>query len=136
MKPVLTAMAWVEAAAGVGLLASPQWAASILLGAQLDSPAGVVAARIAGAALLALGLACWRARVDSTGPTASAIVLAMLVYNVVAVALLAHGWISLGLHGIGLWPAVTLHAALAAWCVACLVGRSVTPPNNPERRSK
>ena len=44
----------------------------------------------------------------------------MLMYNIVATAVLAFAGIGLGLHGVALWPAVILHAAMALWCLACL----------------
>jgi hypothetical protein len=48
------------------------------------------------------------------------LIAAMLLYNVATAAALAFAGIGLRLHGIALWPAVVLHAAMAVWCVACL----------------
>jgi len=76
--------------------------------------------RVAGAALLALGVACWFARGDALGGDAKGLVAAMLLYNVAVAALLAYAAIGLKLGGPVLWPAVILHAAMAVWCIACL----------------
>jgi len=73
--------------------------------------------------LLALGVACLLARDDTQSRAARGLVVAMLMYNIVATAVLAFAGIGLGLHGVVLWPAVVLHAAMGVWCIVCL-GRS------------
>jgi hypothetical protein len=120
MKTLLIVTAVIEAATGLALVLSPSMPASMLLGASLDMPAGLVVARIAGAALLALATACWLARNDPQSRAATGLIAALLLYNVAAVAVLVHAGMGLGLFGIGLWPTVVLHAALGGWCIACL----------------
>jgi hypothetical protein len=120
MKSLLVVTALIEAVAGMVLVVSPAPAVSLLVGATLDTPGGLVAARVAGGALLALGLACWRTRDAPEDLGARGIVAAMLLYNTVVAAVLVHAGLGLKLSGIGLWPAVVLHLALAVWCVACL----------------
>ena len=114
--PIVTAV--IEVGAGLALLGFPSAAAMLLLGTPLDTPAALTVARVAGAGLLALGVACWLARGDTQSPAARGLVGAMLLYNVAAVAVLAFAGIGFGLHGALLWPAVILHAGMAAWCVA------------------
>jgi len=118
-KPLFIVTAVVEAGAGLALALAPSVLVSLLIGASLDMP-GMVVARIAGVALLSLGLACWLTRNDGQSRAATGLTTALLLYNVAAVALLAYAGTGLGLSGIGLWPAVVLHAALAVWCLACL----------------
>lgn len=119
MRTLLVVTALLEATTGLALLLSPSLPISILLGSPLDAPAGSIVSRVAGAALLALGVACWVAR-DDHGRAANGIVTAMLLYNLSAVALLAYAGLGVGLSGIGLWPAVMLHTGLAVWCVTGL----------------
>lgn len=115
MKKLLTISAIIEAGTGLGLLIVPSVLAQVLLGAPLDSPIALTVARVGGAGLLTIGVACWLSRHDG-----SALVVAMLFYNIAAVAILAYTTLGLALSGIGLWPAIGLHTALAVWCVAAL----------------
>ena len=119
MKRFLILTAILEPATGLALIAVPAIVVRLLLGAEI-SGASIPLGRVAGAALLALGVACWLARDDTQSRATRGLVVAMLMYNLVATAVLAFAGIGLGLHGVVLWPAVVLHAAMGVWCVACL----------------
>jgi hypothetical protein len=120
VRKLLIMSALVETAAGLTLLFSPPLVAALLLGASLDAPAALVVARVAGAALLSLGGACWLARDDGPSRAARGLVAAMLLYNCAAIAVLANAAAGARLVGVLMWPAVALHAVLAVWCIACL----------------
>ena len=119
MSRLLKLTAIVEVATGLALIAVPAIVVRLLLGAEI-SGASLPLGGVAGAALLALGVACWLARDDTQSRTARGLVVAMLIYNIVATAVLAFAGISLGLRGVVLWPAVVLHAAMGVWCTVCL----------------
>ena len=125
MKPLLLTTAVVEAGIGIGLLAAPSVVARLLLGAPLDAPAALTVARVAGAALLALGVACWLAASDTQSCAARGVVSAMVLYNVGAVVVLGAAGIQSQRVGIGLWPAVILHTAMTAWCITSLLGKRI-----------
>ena len=124
MSRLLKLPAIIETATGLGLMAVPSVVVRLLLGSPLGTSAAVMLARVAGAALIALGVACWLARDDTQSRAARGLVVAMLIYNIAATALLAFAGIGLGLHGVALWPAVVLHAAMGVWCGTCLRRRS------------
>jgi hypothetical protein len=117
-RTLLIVTAVLETATGVALLFSTPLVAQLLLGASLDEPAALIIGRMTGAALLAFGVACWLAREDGARRAGRPLIAAALLYNVAAVAVLAHAGAGMKLAGILLWPAVALHAALAVWCVA------------------
>jgi hypothetical protein len=121
MKRLLMISAIVEAPTGLGLITVPAVVVRLLLGSPLDTPAAVTLGRVAGAALLALGIACWLARDDTHSRAARGLVATMLLYNLAVAALLADAGISLRLQGLALWPAVILHAVMAVWCAASLL---------------
>src|SRR5438094_5393155 len=121
MSRLLKLTAIIETATGLGLIAVPSVVVRLLLGSPLDTSAAVMLGRVAGAALLALGVACWLARDDTQSRAAGGLLVAMLTYNIAATAVLAFAGICLGLHGVALWPAVVLHAAMGVWGIVCLV---------------
>jgi hypothetical protein len=123
-KWLLSVTGAVEAATGLLLLAAPSVLVELLLGEAPDSRTGETVSRVAGVALLALGVGCWLARQDASSRAAGSLVAAMLIYNLGVVSVLGFAWASLGLSGIALWPIVFAHAGLAAWCVACLSERA------------
>jgi len=120
MNRLLKLTAVIEAATGLALIAVPAIVVRLLLGAEI-SGASIPLGRVAGAALLALGIACWLARDDTQSRAARGLVVAMLMYNIAATALLGFAGIGLGLQGVVLWPAVVLHAVMAIWCVTTLL---------------
>jgi hypothetical protein len=126
MSRLLKLTALIEAATGLGLIAVPSIVVRLLLGSPLGASAAVMLARVAGAALLSLGVACWLARGDTQSRPARGLVAAMLLYNIATVAVLAFAGVDLGLHGMLLWPAVVLHAVMAAWCAGCLRRSSIS----------
>ena len=112
-KILLTITAVFEGATGLALIVSPDSVISILLNAALSEPGGIVACRVAGAALLTLTIICWLYRSADRG--AVGVTWGILFYNVAASSLLVNAS-SEGYAGIALWPAVLLHLALAVWC--------------------
>jgi hypothetical protein len=122
-RKLLIVTTLIEAPIGLMLLVAPPLVAGLLLGASLDAPAFLIVGRMAGAALLSLGVACWLARDDGPSLALRGLIPAILLYNCAAVVVLAHAGAVVGLVGVLMWPAVALHAALAVWCgVAAATG--------------
>ena len=117
MKLLLTLTALFEALTGIGLIVFPSIVISLLIGTLPDGAVVVTLARIAGAALISLAIACWLSRNNAA---ATGIVKAMLFYNLAAAASLIYASIGDKLSGAGLWPAILLHAGLAVWCFIAL----------------
>jgi hypothetical protein len=122
MRKLLATTAVLEAGTGLGILALPSAVASLMLGSPLETPAAVAVARIAGVALLALGVGCWLARRDELGPAARGLVAAMALYNFGVIAVLVHAAVGMAIAGIALWPTVVAHAAMGIWCITGLRG--------------
>ena len=125
MKKLLIVTAVIEAGAGVGLLCCPSAAMALLLGSPLDTPATLTLGRVAGAALFALGVACWLAHFDAQSCAARGLVSAMVLYNLGAVVILGVSGIQSQPVGVALWPAVVLHAVMTVWCIVCLLKKPI-----------
>ena len=126
MKRLLTLTALIEAATGLALIAAPSVVVQLLLGSPLGTSAALTLGRVAGSALLALGIACWLARDDTQSRATRGLVSAVALYNLATVAVLSFAGVGFGLHGVALWPAVILHAMMSVWCIARLRRSSKT----------
>jgi hypothetical protein len=122
MRWLLFVTAIIEALAGEGLLLAPAIVARLLVAASVPD-AVVPLLRVCGAALLGLGVACWLVHGEAQGRSARPLVLAMLVYNLGAVIVLAVAGVQAQPTGVALWPAVIVHTAMAAWCIAALLAK-------------
>jgi hypothetical protein len=103
----------------------PSLVGRLLLGEALTGIA-IPVARVAGIALLALGIACW------PGPPR----VGMLIYSAAVTLYLAYIGFVGGLTGVLLWPAVVLHVVLTALLTrASSAGVNETNPgrNGPGR---
>src|SRR4051812_31839557 len=99
-KKLLMVTALIEMGTGAALLIVPSFSAEFLLGEGLFSPQGLIVARVAGAALISLALACWFGKTGDAR-SQSGLVAGMLVYNLAVPILLMHGWFSSGFRGVG-----------------------------------
>lgn len=104
MKRVLILAAVAEAATGLALLILPSLLGRLLLGEELTGIA-IPVARVAGIALVALGIACW------PGPPR----VGMLTYSAAVTLYLAYVGLAGDFGGILLWPAVVVHAAVTGF---------------------
>jgi hypothetical protein len=123
-RTLLMVTALAETPIGLMLLVSPALVLAFLFGVSLDAPAALMVGRIAGAALVSLGGACWWARDEGPSRARRGLVAAMLLYNCAACAVLAYAAAGVRLVGVLIWPATAVHAVLAVWCIACLRSES------------
>jgi hypothetical protein len=101
MKSWLLVAAMCETATGMALLIVPSIVTRLLLGEELAGVA-IPVARVAGIALIALGIACW------PGPP----LVGLLIYGTAVTMYLAYLGLVGGLTGILLWPVIVLHGIL------------------------
>ncbi len=113
MNKVLPIAAVAEAATGLALLVTPALVGRLLVGVEL-SGVTIVVARVAGIALVALGIACW------PGPPLGG----MLIYSSAVTLYLSY----LGIQGdwVGplLWPAIILHGILTVLLLGVFLKQS------------
>jgi len=105
MKKVLALAALAEAGTGVVLLAYPPIIVRLLFAAEITG-AGVVMSRLAGIALMGLGVAYW------SGNSAFQPLCGMLTYSTLAMLYLVRIGIRGAPEGPLLWPGVVVHAIL------------------------
>jgi hypothetical protein len=104
MNNVLVLAAVGEVATGVALLLVPSLVGQLLLGAELTGVAMTVA-RVAGIALVALGVACWPGTP----------LVGMLTYSAAVTLYLAYVGFTGGVIGMLLWPTVFLHGIVTVF---------------------
>lgn len=103
----------LESVTALALIIDPCLVASILLQSSLETPGDVIG-RIAGGALLSLGIACWCARKSPMAPASLGVGWGLLAYNVVACATLAFAGSAMAGGGLVALSAALLHGLFGA----------------------
>ena len=116
MNRLLKLTALIEAATGLALIAVPSVVVRLLLGGEVSGP-GIPLGRVAGFAMLSLGVACWPARTSASPGKSNSPLRAMLTYNILTTLCLLFRGTSGARIGPFLWPAVVLHGALSSLLV-------------------
>jgi len=123
MKKVLTLAAVAEAATGLALLVVPSLVGQLLLGTGLTG-VSIPVARVAGIALIALGIAC----------LPGLALVGMLTYSALATVYLAYIAIRGEWVGPLLWPAVVLHAVLTGLLARAWFSKTRLPSDIEEEK--
>ncbi len=111
IKKILALTSVAEAATGVLLIVVPSLVGRLLLGAELTG-VSIPVARVAGIALIALGVGCF---------PGSSVLRGMLAYNVLATLYLLYLGIRGEWVGLLLWPTVVLHAILTTFLILAFI---------------
>jgi hypothetical protein len=123
VNTVLLIAAWIEIIVGASFVLALNAQTQLLFGTTIEGP-GAAFARLAGIALIALGVACLPSRLEGTRQHP---VRVLLFYNIGAAILFAWIGATTTLWGVVLWPVVILHGVLAVALALSLVrGSRVT----------
>jgi len=109
LAKVLALSALAEIVTGIALVMSPVFVVTSLL-APVTSALIIPIARVAGIALIALGVACWA----GWNRVADGAFRALLSYNLLVAGYLTYLGTAGHLGGVLLWPAVILHVGVTA----------------------
>ena len=120
MKKALALASVAEVGTGLLLLAWPPIVVRILFGAEI-SGVGCIMSRIAGIALIGLGISCW------PGDSAFQPLHGMLAYSTLAMLYLVYIGLRGEAVGLLLWPAVAAHVILVALLVRVRLKEQTTP---------
>ena len=116
MKILLAVAAACEAVLGLALLLFPPIVVRLLFGAQIIG-AGEVMSRLAGIALIGLGVACW------PSSSASQPLHGMVTYGTLAAMYLVYVGVRGQGGGVLLWPAVVVHVILIVLLLRAWYGK-------------
>jgi hypothetical protein len=120
MRRLLVITAVIEVPTGLALLLIPALVVRFLIGGEISGTA-IPLGRVAGVALIALGVANWLASFDAASCTARGVATAMVIYNLGIAAIFFATGVRSSSVAIGLWPAVGLHAAMGILCLTSLL---------------
>jgi hypothetical protein len=123
-KALLIVTAIGEVGTGLFLVLLPQIVLALLLGVTSAAIETIFISRVAGAALVSIGVASWLSREDRHSNSQYGLVVGLLLYNSAITAMLAYVRIALNMAGIALWPAIAIHLVLGVWCAIELMSNT------------
>jgi len=124
MKNLLAFTALIECATGLLLIVIPEVVTGFLIGSWPGPNSAILILRIAGIALLIIGIVCWLSRNTEQNRFTRRLIISLMVYNITIPVVFIYMAIAINLSGPGLWPAVLIHLLMLAWCIINVIGKT------------
>lgn len=121
-RTVLLIAAWFEIFVGASFVFALDAQSQLLFGVAAEG-AGAGFGRLAGIALIAMGVACLPSRLEKSRRHVARL---LLVYNIGAASLIAWIGLTTTFHGVVLWPIVFVHTVIALALALSLRQKSFT----------
>jgi hypothetical protein len=129
VKLLLEAMAIINILAGVVMIVFPVFLSGAVLGVSLNEPAAIVVLRVAGVAILSLGIVCWMVASEGRSKPGKSLVTGLAIYNTLIMMIIAYTITIQNFTSPGLWVVILLHAIFAGWCIRTAINFSIVTRN-------
>jgi hypothetical protein len=125
VKLLLQVMAFINVMAGIAFIVFPVFLSWLVLGVSLSEPAAVVVSRIAGVAVLSLGIVCWMVASEGRSKPGKSLVTGLAIYNTLVMMVMVYSITIQDFTSSGLWVVILLHAILAGWCIRTAINMKI-----------
>ena len=125
VKLLLEVMAFINVIAGLALIGIPVFLSGAVLGFPISEPGAIVVSRVAGAAILSLGIVCWMLISEARSRTGKSLVTGMAVFNTLLMLVMVYAITIQNISSPGLWVVVLVYSVLAGWCIRTAINMRI-----------
>lgn len=125
VRLLLEVITYIYVLTGVALVVFPAFVTGAVLGVSLTEPAALVVSRVAGTALLSLGIISWMVASEGRSKPGKSLVTGLAIYNTLIMMVMVYTITLQDFTSAGLWIVILLHALLAGWCIRTAINLNI-----------